>query len=55
MIVAKAFVVWFILIVAEIMHGILRRIFLVPCVGQFRSNQIGVFTGSPIYCDSGRL
>jgi hypothetical protein len=44
----RAFVVWFVLIVAEIFHGIVRGIFLVPYVGEFRSNQIGVFTGSVI-------
>jgi hypothetical protein len=44
----KAFVVWFVLIVAEIFHGIIRGIFLVPHVGEFRSSQIGVFTGSLI-------
>ncbi len=37
-----------ILIVAEIIHGILRAIALVPMVGEFRSNQFGVFTGSAI-------
>jgi hypothetical protein len=37
-----------VLIVAEILHGIARGIFLVPHVGEFRSNQIGVFTGSVI-------
>jgi hypothetical protein len=36
------------LIAAEIVHGILRAIVLVPFVGEFRSNQIGVFTGSAI-------
>jgi len=45
---ARAFAVWLVLIVAEILHGILRGIFLVPHVGEFRSNQIGVFTGSII-------
>jgi len=44
----KAFFVWLILIAAEILHGIARGVFLVPHVGQFRSNQIGVFTGSLI-------
>jgi hypothetical protein len=38
--------IWFILIAAEILHGIARDIFLVSLVGEFRSNQIGVFTGS---------
>ena len=46
--IRKSLVVWLILIAAEILHGIARGIFLVPHVGQFRSNQIGVFTGSLI-------
>lgn len=44
----RALVVWLIIIAAEIVHGILRAIVLVPWVGEFRSNQIGVFTGSAI-------
>ena len=44
----RALTVWIILIVAEIAHGIARAVLLVPQVGQFRSNQIGVFTGSAI-------
>ncbi len=44
----RSLVVWCILIGAEIVHGILRAILLVPLVGEFRSNQIGVFTGSAI-------
>ena len=47
-IITRAIAVWLVLIVAEILHGILRGIFLVPHVGEFRSNQIGVFTGSII-------
>lgn len=45
---ARAFAVWLVLIVAEILHGIARGIFLVPHVGEFRSSQIGVFTGAVI-------
>lgn len=41
--------IWLILIAAEILHGIARGIFLVPLVVEFRSNQIGVFTGSLIF------
>ena len=44
----RAIAVWLIIIAAEIVHGILRAIVLVPRVGEFRSNQIGVFTGSAI-------
>ncbi len=44
----RSLAIWFVLIVAEIVHGVLRAIFLVPLVGEFRSNQIGVFGGSAI-------
>ncbi len=44
----RPLVVWLVIIVAEILHGIVRAVVLVPIVGEFRSNQIGVFTGSLI-------
>jgi len=44
----RSLAIWLVLIVAEILHGILRAIALVPFVDEFRSNQIGVFTGSAI-------
>ena len=47
-VVRRCMLMWLALIVAEIAHGILRAILLVPLVGEFRSNQIGVFTGSGI-------
>ena len=47
-ITTRAIAIWLVLICAEILHGIARGIFLVPHVGEFRSNQIGVFTGSVI-------
>ncbi|TWU44159.1 hypothetical protein Q31b_16950 [Novipirellula aureliae] len=47
-IVVHSLAIWLALIVAEIIHGILRAITLVPLFGEFRSNQIGVFTGSAI-------
>jgi hypothetical protein len=46
--VEKSALIWLVLIGAEIIHGILRAIVLVPLVGEFRSNQIGVFTGAAI-------
>ena len=49
----RAIAVCLVLIVAEILHAIARSILLVPHVGEFRSNQIGVFTGS-IRCSRGR-
>ena len=48
MIVIRAFIISLLLIAAEILHGIARSVLLVPGVGEFRSNQIGVFTGSLI-------
>jgi hypothetical protein len=47
-IVIRSLAIWLVLIAAEIVHGILRAILFVPFVGEFRSNQIGVFTGSAI-------
>lgn len=44
----RSLAIWLLIICAEIIHGILRAILLVPPVGEFRSNQIGVFTGSAI-------
>lgn len=46
--IGKSVLIWCVLITAEIIHGIFRAIALVPLVGEFRSNQIGVFTGSAI-------
>lgn len=44
----RSVVVWLLIICAEIVHGIVRAVLLVPLVGEPRSNQIGVFTGSAI-------
>ena len=41
----RALSVWLILIAVEVVHGALRAIFVVPVVGDFRSRQIGVFSG----------
>jgi hypothetical protein len=42
----RAFVVWLLLITAEVIHGIIRTLVLTPVVGDFRARQLGVFTGS---------
>jgi hypothetical protein len=42
----RAIAVWFGLVGAEIIHGIVRSILLTPRVGDTRARQIGVFTGS---------
>ena len=44
----RAFGVWLLLMVAEVVHGVLRLLFLVPVVGDFRARQIGVLSGSLI-------
>lgn len=44
----RALLVWLVLISVEIAHGTLRAIFLVPIVGDFRSRQLGVFSGSAL-------
>ncbi len=48
MVLLRALLVWLLIVFAEIVHGIVRGVFLVPHVGQFRAGQIGVFTGSAI-------
>ncbi len=47
-IVLRSLVIWLLIICGEIVHGMIRAVLLVPLVGEFRSNQIGVFTGSAI-------
>jgi hypothetical protein len=44
----KAVSVWFLIAFAESVHGTLRRLFLVPQIGEKLSHQIGVFIGSVI-------
>jgi len=46
MIYFKAFLVWGIIAAVEVAHGILRARLLAPRVGDLRSRQIGVFSGS---------
>jgi hypothetical protein len=36
----RSLTIWLVLICAEIIHGILPAIVLIPSVGEFRSNQI---------------
>jgi len=39
---------WLLIICVEMLHGVLRALFLVPWVGDSRSRQIGVFSGSAL-------
>ncbi|MCX6178221.1 MAG: hypothetical protein NT163_02425 [Chlorobiales bacterium] len=40
--------IWLLIAVAESVHGTLRRLFLVPRIGELLSHQIGVVVGSAI-------
>lgn len=46
MLLLRALLVWLLLAGVEISHGTVRSLFLVPAVGDWRSRQIGAFTGS---------
>jgi hypothetical protein len=48
MVILRGFIVWLFIVFAEIIHGVIRGVFFVPVVGDLRSRQIGVFTGSII-------
>lgn len=43
-----AFATWLLIIIAESVHGVMRRIFLVPVLGDGPSRQVGVMIGSAI-------
>jgi hypothetical protein len=43
---ARALAVWVLIALVEIVHGSLRRILLVPRVGEWRSAQIGAVVGA---------
>lgn len=45
----RAIAVCLVVMAVEFVHGTLRWIFLRPRVGDFRSGQIGVFTGSVLF------
>jgi hypothetical protein len=48
MIWLRALSVWVLILAAEFAHGIARTLWLVPCVGDLASRQIGVATGSAL-------
>lgn len=45
---ARGLAVWLLIAFAEVVHGTVRSLWLVPVVGDLASRQIGVFTGSLI-------
>lgn len=42
---SRAFATWFFIAVAETIHGILRRIFILPVLGDLRAHQVGMLVG----------
>ena len=46
MVLIRAFLVWLVIIAAEMVHGILRGVLLVPIVGDLPARKIGVLIGA---------
>jgi hypothetical protein len=46
--IGRALVVWFLMMVIETIHGVLRNHFLVPAIGDVGARQIGVLIGSAL-------
>lgn len=44
----RALLVWIVIIGAETIHGIIRRIYIEPAIGDLRARQLGVLIGSLI-------
>jgi len=42
---SAALLVWFLIILAESVHGTVRQLFLAPLLGDFRSRQVCFFSG----------
>lgn len=42
---SRAFATWVFIAVAESIHGILRRIFILPVLGDLRAHQVGMLVG----------
>lgn len=45
-VIFRSLAVWCVIILTEIIHGILRSLFLVPYTGDFKARQLGVLIGS---------
>ena len=43
---ARAFCIWLTLVAVESIHGVMRRLFLEPQLGDLRARQVSVFTGT---------
>lgn len=42
----RAFLIWWLLVATEVVHGTLRTLLLTPALGDLRARQLSVFTGS---------
>lgn len=42
----RVFVVWFLIMIVETLHGILRTLYITPVIGDHAARQIGVLIGS---------
>lgn len=49
MIWLRALAVWLVIFVIEVVHGVVRTLYLVPIVGDLPARQIGVATGSLLF------
>lgn len=45
-VIFRSLAVWCVIILTEIIHGILRSLFLAPYTGDFKARQLGVLIGS---------
>lgn len=44
----RGFIIWFIIVLAESVQGMLRQLLLTSYIGDFKARQIAVFTGAAI-------
>ncbi|MCX7055542.1 MAG: hypothetical protein NTU56_15330 [Proteobacteria bacterium] len=44
----RALLVWLVIIVAELVHGTLRTLYLAPAIGDFPARRVGVFIGTAL-------
>ena len=50
---SRAVGIWLTLVAVESVHGVIRRLFLEPQLGDLRARQVSVFTGAALIAFSG--
>jgi len=50
---SRAVGIWLTLVAVESIHGVIRRLFLEPQLGDLRARQVSVFTGAALIAFSG--